>query len=256
MIIDFTKSIFYVENYGFDVPTDAITLAYDELFTNCFLAYMDLLSKGFHKRIEYKTLDIDILNTLVIYGYLREHDGIYYFTPNPNVDDECSPKKITRLDDLQYIHDKVRQNVNPFATLKSLSNKKFGEEWSENYVRAHTPNLIRDNGTGHDALTKSGEKWEIKSARLPQKDICFNQCHLGGCDKFLFVLYNCETGEEQIYLVPAIDIRKNFHYSAQHIREGKETAECVSIKYNGNKEVLENHYRIANWEELNKMAGE
>ena len=68
MIIDFTKSIFYVENYGFDVPTDAITLAYDELFTNCFLVYMDLLSKGFHKRIEYKTLDIDILNTLVIIG--------------------------------------------------------------------------------------------------------------------------------------------------------------------------------------------
>ena len=76
------------------------------------------------------------------------------------------------------------------------------------------------------------------------------------CDKFLFVLYNCETGEEQIYLVPAEDVRKNFHYSAQHIRENKEMAECVSIKYNGNKEVLENHYRIANWEELNKMAGE
>lgn len=43
MIIDFTKSIFYVENYGSDAPTDAITLAYDELFTNCFLVYMDLL---------------------------------------------------------------------------------------------------------------------------------------------------------------------------------------------------------------------
>lgn len=56
MIIDFTKSIFYVENYGFDVPTDAITLAYDELFTNCFLVYMDLLSKGSHKRIEYEKM--------------------------------------------------------------------------------------------------------------------------------------------------------------------------------------------------------
>lgn len=63
MIIDFTKSIFYVENYGFDVPTDAITLAYDELFTNCFLVYMDLLSKGFHKRIEYEEMGPDILTT-------------------------------------------------------------------------------------------------------------------------------------------------------------------------------------------------
>lgn len=111
MIIDFTKSIFYVENYGFDVPTDAITLAYDELFTNCFLVYMDLLSKGFHKRIEYEEMDPDILTALIIYKYLREQDGIYYFTPNPNVDEEHPVKQNVRLDDCQYIHDKVRQKV-------------------------------------------------------------------------------------------------------------------------------------------------
>ena len=111
MIIDFTKSIFYVENYGFDVPTDAITLAYDELFTNCFLVYMDLLSKGFHKRIEYEEMAPDILTTLIIYKYLREQDGIYYFTPNPNVDEEHPVKQSVRLDDCQYIHNKVRQKV-------------------------------------------------------------------------------------------------------------------------------------------------
>lgn len=115
MIIDFTKSIFYVENYGFDVPTDAITMAYDELFTNCFLVYMDLLSKGSHKRIEYEEMDPDILTTLIIYKYLREQDGIYYFAPNPNVDEEHPVKQGVRLDDCQYIHNKVRQNVNPFT---------------------------------------------------------------------------------------------------------------------------------------------
>ena len=123
MIIDFTSSIFYVENYGFGVPTDAITRAYDELFTNCFLMYMNLLSKGTRKKIEYETLDIDILNTLIIHGYLREHDDIYYFTSNPNIEDECSSKQIACLEDQQYIHDKVRQNFNPFTQYNKRGEK-------------------------------------------------------------------------------------------------------------------------------------
>lgn len=67
--------------------------------------------------------------------------------------------------------------LNPFAELKSMSNKQFGEQWSESYIREKCPNLIKNNGRGHDVITMNGEKWEIKSIRLPCKNTAFNQCH-------------------------------------------------------------------------------
>lgn len=75
--------------------------------------------------------------------------------------------------------------LNPFANLKAMSNKQFGEQWSESYIREKCPNLIKNNGRGHDVITMNGEKWEIKSIRLPCKSTAFNQCHPFDCDKFL-----------------------------------------------------------------------
>lgn len=33
--------------------------------------------------------------------------------------------------------------LNPFANLKAMSNKQFGEQWSESYIREKCPNLIK-----------------------------------------------------------------------------------------------------------------
>lgn len=151
---------------------------------------------------------------------------------------------------------KEKEQINPFANLKSLSNKAFGEGWSEPYIVSQCSNLIQDNGSGHDLCTAAGEQWEIKSSRLPCVSITFNQCHPYECDKFLFVLYDTIEGEVIIYLVPSKDIKEKFHYSRQHTHTAaKEDADCISITYSvANRKILEENYRVKDFEELNRLA--
>lgn len=151
---------------------------------------------------------------------------------------------------------KEKEQINPFANLKALSNKAFGEGWSEPYIINQCSNLIQDNGNGHDLGTAAGEQWELKSSHLPCVNITFNQCHPYECDKFLFILYDTIEGEVIIYLVPSKDIKKNFHYSRQHTHTAaKEDADCVSIAYSVvNKKILEENYRVKDFEELNRLA--
>lgn len=153
---------------------------------------------------------------------------------------------------------KERELINPFANLKALPNKAFGEGWSEPYIVNQCPNLMRDNGRGHDLQAITGELWEVKSSRLPCASITFNQCHPYECDKFLFVLYNTLEGEVIIYLVPSKDIKERFSYSRQHTHiSSNEEADCISVRYSGdNKKLLEEYYRVKDFEELNRLAAE
>lgn len=151
---------------------------------------------------------------------------------------------------------KEKEQINPFANLKSLSNKAFGEGWSEPYIVSQCSNLIQAHGSGHDLCTAAGEQWEVKSSRLPCESITFNQCHPYECDKFLFILYDTIEGEAIIYLVPSKDIKEKFRYSRQHIHMvAKEDADCISIFYSvANKKILEENYRVKDFEELNRLA--
>lgn len=146
--------------------------------------------------------------------------------------------------------------LNPYAGLKDMSNKAFGEKWSENWICSKCPNLTKNNGSGHDLRSANGKLWEVKSSRLPALQITFNQCHPYECDYFLFVLYDTVEGEEIIYLVPSEDIKNKFCYSRQHEHSAsKEEADCISIGYNKtNKNLLETEYRVLNWEALNSLA--
>ena len=146
--------------------------------------------------------------------------------------------------------------LNPYAGLKDMSPKKFGEQWSESWIRSQCSNLTQNNGSGHDLLAANGELWEVKSSRLPCGEITFNQCHPYECDRFLFVLYDTMTGDETIYLVPAADIKAKFCYSRQHGHGTcKEDADCISVGYGKtNRELLEKNYKVESWEALNLLA--
>lgn len=152
---------------------------------------------------------------------------------------------------------KEKAALNPYAGLKDMSIKKFGEQWSESWIRSKCSNLTKNNGSGHDLLAANGELWEVKSSRLPCKKICFNQCHPDECNRFLWVLYDTENGNELIYLVPAEDIKKKFNYSRQHShKNSKEDTDCVLVQYAGaNKKLLEDFYKVDSWEDLNALAG-
>lgn len=147
--------------------------------------------------------------------------------------------------------------LNPYAGLKEMSNKEFGEQWSEGWILQHCPTLKKDNGKGHDIYSDKLGKIEVKSTRLPCKQITFNQIHPYDCDQFLFVLYDTEEGTEEIYLVPSSEIvdKSKFTLSVQHQRVGDDgEANCFTMTMTKkNRASLETH-RIASWEELNGKA--
>ena len=145
------------------------------------------------------------------------------------------------------------ESRNPFSKLKMLSNKDFGEKFSDKDVLDRCPNLFKDNSAGHDLRTLNGETWEVKSCRLPLKQITFNQCHIYECDKFLFLLYDTEEADVSIYLVPAKDIVK-FSPSSQHVRG---SLDCCTIGWRKKTRLEEEEkYRIQNFSQLNKIAGD
>jgi hypothetical protein len=145
--------------------------------------------------------------------------------------------------------------LNPYAGLKELSNKEFGENWSENWIVQHCPSLLRNNGRGHDLFSEHLGRIEVKSTRLPCKQITFNQIHPYDCDNFLFVLYNTEDGTEEIFLVPAATLVAEFSLSVQHQRvDSGEKANCFTMGMTKKNKAILEKYRIASWEELNGKA--
>lgn len=147
--------------------------------------------------------------------------------------------------------------LNPYAGLKEMSNKKFGEEWSESWILQHCPSLKKDNGRGHDIFGKNLGRVEVKSTRLPCKQITFNQIHPYDCDYFLFVLYDTENATEEIFLVPSSDIidTQKFSLTVQHQRvDNKEKANCFTMTMTIKNKMSLEAYRLASWEELNVKA--
>lgn len=167
--------------------------------------------------------------------------------------------KKLRIKELQQIIDAATEEMevlNPFYKLKLMSNKKFGEEWSESYIRSKCPNLEKANAAGHDMYSKSLGFIEVKSTKLPCQKITFNQIHPQDADNFLFVMYDTINGDTDIFLVPTEDIQDSskFSLSAQHTRE-KEHPSCFSMRLTKKNAANLENYRIENWEVLNGKAG-
>jgi hypothetical protein len=163
--------------------------------------------------------------------------------------------RIQEIDELIAKLKAEKECLNPYGNLKDLGNKYFGETWSEEYICSKVPAFTRCDQKGWDLSSSVLGRVEVKSSRLPCKQITFNQCHPYECDYFLFVEYDTEEIIEHIFLVPAADFFL-FGVSKQHTRNTDEEAECFTLSgtTKKNKELLEN-YRIKNWAELNRLAG-
>ena len=147
----------------------------------------------------------------------------------------------------------IELQINPYANLKTLSNKAFGEGWSEPWVASKCPSLIQDRHAGYDLTSEVLGRVELKSTRLPlASKITYNQCHPNDCDYFLFIDYNTIDGTEDIFLMPSADFQL-LHPSQQHGRNDLcySATGCSSKR---NAAILEN-YRINGWEELERIAG-
>lgn len=143
------------------------------------------------------------------------------------------------------------EQINPYANLKRLTNKTFGEQWSETHILQHCPQLFHAKEKGYDFLSDKLGKIELKSSRLPCKQITFNQLHPKDCDYFLFALYDTVEAECELFLIDSNTLVKNCSYSSQHDRHNN--ASCFSMPMTKtNKAILED-YRIT-WEELSEVV--
>lgn len=146
--------------------------------------------------------------------------------------------------------------TNPYADLKSMANKSFGEGWSEPWVASKCPSMVRDNHPGYDFSTVGLGRVELKSTRLPLTKITYNQCHPHDCDYFLFIDYDTINGTEDIYLMSSEDFML-LHPSIQHERKSAEEGECFSATgctCKRNAEILKS-YKLRGWDELELYAG-
>lgn len=139
--------------------------------------------------------------------------------------------------------------LNPYAKLPYMSNKEFGETWSEAYIRQKVPNLNKNNGAGHDMASRKYENIEVKSSRITfDGSWTENQIHPTQADAYIFVWYNCQEGTEEICLIPTIDMITKCSLSKQH-GEG-----CYSMRATRqNREVL-SKYMVPSFEILNRMV--
>lgn len=139
--------------------------------------------------------------------------------------------------------------LNPYAGLPMLSNKKFGEEWSEPWILQHVSNLTKDNGAGHDMRGINYEHIEVKSSRITFNGRwTMNQVHPDEADAYLFVWYDCENGTEEICFIPTVDLLKKCTKSRQH-GDG-----CFTVSASINNRAALKQYMVSSWEELNGMV--
>lgn len=163
-----------------------------------------------------------------------------------------NPKeRIAEIDKLIAELKAEKEQLNPYANLKDMSNKKFGEEWSETYICSKVSGFERRDEKGWDLWNAKLGRIEAKSSRLPCAQITFNQCHPNDCDYFLFVEYDTENITEHIFLVPASDFF-SFGVSVQHSRTD---VSCFTLSGSSqkNKRLLE-QYRLAGWAELEERG--
>lgn len=169
-------------------------------------------------------------------------------TPEERIEFENNQKEIERLLERQ-------KQLNPYYGLKLMSNKEFGEQWSEPYILLQCSNLQKDNSRGHDFYNEKFGRIEVKSSRLPNKGITYNQCHPYECEYFLFVNYNTIDGSEQIYFVPSEKVLDSslFSITKQHSRD-EGTCYSMSGSTKKNKASFETFY-FESFIALNKYLG-
>lgn len=164
-------------------------------------------------------------------------------------------KRIIEIDKQIELLKAEKLQLNPYANLKDLPNKAFGEGWSEPYICSKCPSFEQKDQKGWDLWSETLGKVEVKSTRLPCRQITFNQCHPYDCDYFLFIEYDIEEITEHIFLVPSTDFF-SFGHSVQHTRSIDTKANCFTMSGSSkrNRELLEK-YRVMGWEALEKLAG-
>ena len=145
---------------------------------------------------------------------------------------------------------KEKERINPYSILKILSNKQFGEEWSENLIIEKCSTLSRVDKKGYDLYSKKLGKIEVKSSRCPLHKTTWNQLHPEDCDYFLFVQYDIENYAENLFLIPSKDILEKFKLSAQHDRNSMTCFSMGSTRFNLN-EIKK--YAIS-WEQLKDIT--
>ena len=139
--------------------------------------------------------------------------------------------------------------LNPYYKLLTMSNKAFGEGWSEKWILSKVPNLSKNNGAGHDMKGVKYQNIEVKSSRKTFDEAWTqNQIHPSQADAYLFVWYNCETGEEEICLIPTVDFMEKCSLSKQH-GEG-----CYSMRNTRQNHAILSCYLYHSWEELNEAV--
>ena len=129
---------------------------------------------------------------------------------------------------------------NKYGHLPSMGNQQFGQSWSESYIRSQVPNLIQDNGPGHDArgihYNAIEQQWTM------------NQLHPDEADAFLFVWYDCDNGTEQICLIPTKDLIENCSSSMQH------GPGCFNMGSTVKNRKLLEKYMVPSFEALNEVV--
>lgn len=154
-------------------------------------------------------------------------------------------KKLKELDEEIERLQKEKMLLNPFANLKSLSNKQFGE-WSEQYVLSQVPNLKLAHGVGTDLISPIG-KIEVKSTRST-KGITFNQIKPEYSDYHLFVIYDIENIETHSYFIPNHLFEDKLSLSKQH--NYAEEGNCYTMRDTKENMKILKDYKVS-WEELN-----
>ena len=143
--------------------------------------------------------------------------------------------------------------LNPYIIIKNMNGKKFGENWSEKYVRSKVPNLHKNNGKGHDLKSPKYPLIELKSSRVDFEHgkWTMNQIHVQEADAFLFVWYDCNTGEQIISFMTTKQLCDECDRSPQH--QADVDICCTVSNTERNLKAMKRH-KIASWEKLNEVV--
>lgn len=141
------------------------------------------------------------------------------------------------------------EKINPYIFWHEKNNKEFGEKYSETYILQKVPNLIKNNGAGHDMRGKKYNNIEAKSCRMTSNDKwTMNQLHPSEADAYLFVWYDCENGTQEICFIPTEDLIKTCTLNKQH-GDGCFTLSKTIKNMNSLKK-----YMVPSWKELNEKV--
>ena len=158
-------------------------------------------------------------------------------------------QRLKELDESIAKLQKEKMELNPFANLKSMANKAFGE-WSEEYVVSKVKNIVIRHGVGKDLYSEKLGRIEVKSTRSV-KGITFNQIKPDYSDYHLFVIYDIDNIDTILYLVPNKLFNSELSISKQHNYDGD--GNCYTMRDTKNNLHILEQYKIS-WEELDAKA--